>query len=140
MTELQLKIMSYADKTLQKWCLVKISRWRLVTIIDDPEIEKLIDNTRTLVFWFYKQHWSRSCKDVDITDIIEAIWCPYWFERILYLHWQKLPPNDSQQSINFQKIIDYMKQKNQKPLLEKCIDWDEEWQQIIVNFLQSLPK
>lgn len=120
MTELQLKIMERADKTLNKWCEVIIM----------PQDEYGDDIYYTMCKW----------DERPLDQITNIIWLPYWFERILYLHWQKLPPNDSQQSINFQNIIDYIKQRNQKPLLEKCIDWDEEWQQIILDFLLSLPK
>lgn len=132
MTELQLKIMQWSDHTLVWWCLINrkwercvyVTPWQQIAINNDWQIYYNMD-----FLWLTSREQS-----------FIITWHPYWFERILYLHWQKLPPNDSQQAINFQKIIDYIKQKNQRPLLEKCIDWDEEWQQIVLDFLLSLPK
>lgn len=141
MTELQLKIMDRADKTLSFGCEVMFL-WTTSYIWENTFVERTYERTLTdkygIHFYdWYDEYWPLKENTRNFNKII---WHPYWFERILYLHWQKLPPSNSQQAINFQKIIYYIKEKNQRPLLEKCTDWDEEWQQIVLDFLLSLPK
>jgi len=123
--------MERADKTLNFGCMIDHK---------DIWITQIIGSWNRQSEQYVKIAWFTWTNHISLKRLKSIIWNSYWFERILYLHWQKLPPNDSSQSINFQKIIDYIKQKNQKPLLEKCIDRDEEWQQIILDFLLSLPK
>lgn len=109
----------------------------MCTIIDDPETEKLIDSTRTLVFCFYKQFWSRSCKDVDITDIKEIIGKPYWFDRLIYLY--RTSENRTVEHIGAFSILNSIVRDDPNLLLKSCIDRPEEWILLVLNFLNSLP-
>lgn len=137
MTDLQIKLMKWSNKILSKWCIIKINRWRIITIIDDPEIEVMMNHTRKLVYCFHKEYWSRSCRDIDVKDIEEIIWKPYSIGRLIGLN-RTYNFEDKVQATKFNKMWTYMKENRLED--RECIYWPEEWQILVADFLDSLPK
>ena len=128
MTELQLKIMERADKTLSFGCLLENE------YSDD------------LLYWYtYLWEWhsqreqmmfNRDNKSYDYDLKMKIIWRPYWFERLIYLALNHSIDNPNEQYI----AVDNYICSNTSLLLKPCIDRPEEWQQLVIEFLETLPK
>lgn len=113
--------MERADKTLSFGCIVYEIPW---------------DNILWNQWWYYRYKWWRYDEDRSCDKII---WHPYWFERIerFTLKFKGTLPYDSW--VNRLKVMHYI-WNNPDLLLKPCIEFPIEWQKLVLNFLQTLPK
>lgn len=143
MTNPQLKIMEQADKTLSFGCIVKSKNYWIVTLTE--LFDCACDNILSYSIWEKLPHvepiylrYKLYSGNVWLDDVEEAIGRPYWFERLIYLY-----------EINYMKtsnliaeigtITNYLSTHPQL-YLKPCIDRPEDWQKLVIDFLETLPK
>ena len=134
MTDLQLKIMEYSDKTLSFGCRVIIADYAY-------------NDKQWQMYWWYRNAtiWNEKLQDNYILQdwfisrfvVTSIIWHPYWFERLMYLQRSnELNVYAIGSRLRIQKYID----DNQELLTKHCIDRPEEGQKLVLQFLETLPK
>lgn len=130
MTDLQLKLMEWADKTLSFGCKIisKADLWLTITEVDNG------------IVYFMEISKRYTVEEILQSKMIKIIWHPYWWERLNYLY--MIQNNKiSRESVRlFDKIYMSCLDKNKELILKPCIDRPEEWQRFVLEFLESLPK
>jgi hypothetical protein len=114
MSELSLKLMERADKTVSFGCyVIDTNTW---------EVTRVFEQVTRLYYHF------------------DVIWHPYWWERLMYFWRKTLHPNSTDDFNEARENVDNYRLDNTDLLLKPCIDRPEEWQQLAIDFLETLPK
>ena len=128
MTDLQLKLMDRADKTKSFWCLINTKFDWVCTICDDKNYLWM-----KLYGWMWVI-WILPNIDNQITDII---WHPITYWRLCFL--SETSPKET--NIISAYIRMSLKFREYPDMIQKtCIEWNDEINNLVLDFLLTLPK
>lgn len=122
--------MERADKSITFGCLLQ-SKCIIKTVVKvtDDEIWWFIHVVDGI--WFYAHN-----KDSEIFWY-DVVWHPYWLDRLTYMYKSK-EDKTRRQTFAYQDIYGYCENRPEL-YLKPCIERPEQWQQLALAFLQTLP-
>lgn len=143
LTDKQLKIMEWSDKTLSFGCIIlQCNRHSRITAVQDEEdyffLQTEMDGNELYgsdddgyLLWWYKNLWFETCESLD-----DIIWHPMTRGRLCYLY------DESGENIVSLGILAEIrvKLKKEKDTHKTVLERSEEVQDLVIAFLETLPK